>query len=69
MTMIPMPEFGPMVECPETGEQEYTQRPPGGEGPWFCRACGSTDHEPAPCWCSAFPMPHTTATHERTVTA
>lgn len=44
MPMIPSPEPGPMVACDFTGDIEGTHRPPGSEGPFFCRRCGATDH-------------------------
>lgn len=37
-------EFGPLVNCPETGTHEDSHRP-GNSGPFFCKACGATDHE------------------------
>jgi len=37
-------EYGPEVLCPFTGQPEPTHRP-AATGPWFCMACGATDHE------------------------
>jgi hypothetical protein len=39
-------EYGPDVMCTLTGQEEPTHRP-GNEGPFFCMACGATDHEAA----------------------
>lgn len=37
-------EYGPEVLCPESNDVQSTHRP-GNEGPFFCMACGATDHE------------------------
>jgi hypothetical protein len=38
-------EYGPDVMCTSTGGVESTHRPAGSEDPWFCMACGATDHK------------------------
>lgn len=39
-------QYGPDVECTFTERDEATHRP-GNSGPFFCMACGATDHEEA----------------------
>jgi hypothetical protein len=38
-----MKEYGPDVICPTSHVVQFTHRP-GNEGPFFCEACGSTEH-------------------------
>lgn len=40
-----MKQFGPDVICPSSHVVQFTHRP-GNEGPFFCMACGSTEHAP-----------------------
>jgi hypothetical protein len=37
-------EFGPLVNCTFTGDYRDSHRP-GSSGPFFCMACGATNHE------------------------